>query len=63
MDNKVIILMVLWMLLAILNIVSLFVSAGFLTVCNFAFGVINLGMVAAMVPQLFGYLKDKENGV
>ena len=48
-----------WILLVILNIVSLFAPCGFLTVCNYIFGGLNAVMVISLIPQIIEYFKDR----
>lgn len=54
-------LIVLWILLVILNIISMFTPCGFLTVCNYILCVMNAIMAIGITPQIIAEIKERRN--
>ena len=56
MDNWTIALLIFWIILAIANIVGIWVP---LPVCNATFGFMNLTIIVSLVPFLYKEIKRK----
>jgi hypothetical protein len=63
MNWKTIILLIIWIALAVINIVSLwFAGVAFFTVCNIIFACYNAVMALALVPQVWVEVKRLRKG-
>lgn len=52
MNRTVLVLLIIWLALAVLNIVSLFKVSLFLMIANYAFGFFNALIVIALIPEI-----------
>lgn len=60
MNKTSIVLLIIWIALAIINIVSLFTINTFLLISNYVFGFFNFWIVVALIPQMWGYIFPKK---